>query len=114
MSSKPPYSDNLDLNQFKELPLDQLQDMVSKVQGLVDKRMESKKKEALRKIRDIVKDHDLAFDEVVNVIRTSAKRGKAPPIYRNPEKPRQTWSGKGEAPDWYSTNPDPESLRIPE
>ena len=111
MSTK---SDDLDLNQFKELPLEQLQDMMNKVQGLVDKRMESKKKEALRKIRDIVKDNDLAFDEVVNVIRTSAKRGKAPPIYRNPEKPRQTWSGKGEAPEWYSTNPDPESLRIPE
>jgi DNA-binding protein H-NS len=111
MSTK---SNDLDLNQFKELPLEQLQDMVNKVQGLVDKRMESKKKEALRKIRDIVKDNELTFDEVVNVIRTSAKRGKAPPIYRNPEKPRQTWSGKGEAPDWYSTNADPESLRIPE
>jgi DNA-binding protein H-NS len=109
-----PKSDDLDLNQFKELPLEQLQDMMSKVQGLVDKRMEAKKKEALRKIRDIVKDQELSFDEVVNAIRTSAKRGKAPPIYRNPEKPRQTWSGKGEAPDWYSTNPDPESLRIPE
>jgi DNA-binding protein H-NS len=109
-----PNSDDLDLNQFKELPLEKLQDMISKVQGLVDKRFESKKKEALRKIKDIVRDQELSFDEVVHAIRTSAKRGKAPPIFRNPEKPRQTWSGKGEAPDWYSTNPDPESLRIPE
>jgi DNA-binding protein H-NS len=109
-----PNSDDLDLNQFKELPLEKLQDMMTRVQGLVDKRLETRKKEALRKIKDIVKDQELSFDEVVNVIRTSAKRGKAPPIFRNPEKPRQTWSGKGEAPDWYKNNTDPDSLRIPD
>lgn len=102
-----------DLDQFKELPLEQLQGMMQKMQGLVEKRMESKKQDAIRQIQSIVQEYELGFDEVVNALRTIAKRGKAPPLYRNPENPRQTWSGKGEAPEWFSNHPDPETLRIP-
>lgn len=64
-------------------------------------------------IRNLTIEHDLNYEEVCAVVRTSTKRGKAPALYRNPDKPRQTWSGKGEAPDWFKNHPDPESLRIP-
>ena len=55
---------------------------------------------------------ELSFEDVTRAIRTSAKRGKAPALYRNPDNPRQTWSGKGEAPDWYTKAPNKEALRI--
>ena len=98
---------------MKDLPLDELEAMMNKMQGLVEKRVENKKKDAIRQIQDLVRNHELPFDDVVNALRNTAKRGKATPVYRNPEKPRQTWSGKGKAPDWFKTHPDPESLRIP-
>lgn len=101
------------IESFKDLPLEELQAMQEKLKGFVNRRLENKKKEALQQIQGIVRLHDLSYEEVVAVIRTTTKRGKAPAIYRNPKNPRQTWSGKGEAPAWYSTAADKEALRIP-
>ena len=98
---------------FKALSLEELMEMQNKLKGFVDRRLESKKREALTQIQNLVREHQLTFDEVTNAIRVTAKRGKAPALYRNPDKPRQTWSGKGEPPDWYQNHPNPESLRIP-
>lgn len=97
---------------FKDLPLEELKAMQAKLENFVDRRMESKKKEALAQIKHLVKDHDLSLDEVTKALRTVAKRGKAVALFRNPDNPRQTWSGKGEAPDWYANHPNPDSLRI--
>jgi DNA-binding protein H-NS len=103
----------------KELPdmhdasLEELQAMQGKLSTLIERRLEASKMEALDKIKRLAKEYDLTYDEVVAAIRTATKRGKAPPIYRNPDNPRQTWSGKGEAPGWFQKHPDPESLRIP-
>ncbi len=102
------------LDEFKDLPLEDLQEIQNKLKSFVEKRMDTRKKDALNTIKDMVQEYELTFEEVVRVIRTSAKRGKAPALYRNPEKPRQTWSGKGEAPEWYSTAPDKSVLLIPE
>lgn len=101
------------LEAFKDLPLDELQEVQNKIKSFVEKRMENRKKEALQQIKHLVQEFDLTYEDVTRVIRTSAKRGKAPALYRNPEKPRQTWSGKGEAPDWYTTAPNKDLLRIP-
>lgn len=101
------------IESFKDLPLEELQVMQEKLQGFVQRRLENKKKEALQQIQSIVRQHELSYDEVVAVIRTTTRRGKAPAIYRNPTNPRQTWSGKGEAPSWYTSAKDKEALRIP-
>jgi DNA-binding protein H-NS len=97
---------------FESSSLEELQQMQAKLEKFVTKRLASKKKEALIQIQRLVLDHELTFEEVTSSIRTTAKRGKAPPLYRSPENWRVTWSGKGEAPDWYTTHPDPESLRM--
>lgn len=103
-----------DLEAFKNLPLEELQEVQNKLKNFVEKRMENRKKEALQRIKHLVQEYELTFEDVTKVIRTAAKRGKAPPLYRNPENPRQTWSGKGEAPEWYATAPDKEALKISE
>ena len=99
---------------FKNLSLDELIDMQEKLKGFVNRRLENKKKEALTQIQSLVKQYELSFDEVTAAIRVTAKRGKAPALYRNPNNPRQTWSGKGEPPEWYKNAKDPEKLRIPD
>ena len=102
-----------DINEFKDLSLDELEDAQAKLTAFVQRRLESKKRAALDQIRELTVLHELTYDEVIAAIRTTTKRGKAPAVYRNPDKPRQTWSGKGEAPDWFKNHPDPESMRIP-
>lgn len=104
---------NKDLSEFANASLEELQAMQERLSSFVERRLEAKKKEALNQIKVLVTQYNLTYEEVVQTIRTSTKRGKAPAIYRNPDKPRQTWSGRGEAPDWFKSHPDPESLRIP-
>ena len=98
---------------FKDLPLEDLEAMQNNLAKFINRRHDQLKKDALEKIRAIVKEHNLTYEEVVADIRTQTKRGKAPAIYRNPDNPRQTWSGKGQKPAWFAAHPDPESLRIP-
>ena len=102
-----------DLADLKNASLEELQKMQGELSKFIDRRLNARKQEALDKIRNIAQEFDLTYDEVVAAIRTATKRGKAPAIYRNPENPRQTWSGKGEAPDWFKKHKDPEKLRIP-
>lgn len=87
--------------------------MQAKLSKFLERRLQARKQEALDQIKRLAQEHELSYDEVVAAVRTATKRGKAPALYRNPENPRQTWSGKGEAPDWFKKHPDPETLRIP-
>lgn len=103
---------NLDLDNLKDLDIEELQKAQKRLAKFVEQRLENKKLEALDEIKRLVKLHELSLDEVTKAIRTSAKRGKAPPVFRNPDKPRQTWSGVGNPPDWYASHPNPEQLRI--
>ena len=103
-----------DMKDFEKLPLEDLERMQNELSGFVEKRKQNRKKEALKKVKDLVQEHGLSYDEVTAAIRTTAKRGKAPAIYRNPAKPRQTWSGKGEPPQWYVDAPDKNALKIPD
>jgi DNA-binding protein H-NS len=98
---------------FKDLSLDEMLKKQKELETFIAKRLEMKKKEALHQIQTIVRQHELSYEEVVAVIRTTTRRGKAPAIYRNPTNPRQTWSGKGEPPSWYVNAKDKEALRIP-
>ena len=97
---------------MKNASLEELQEMQNKLSKFIDRRLQSRKQEALDKIRALAQEYDLTYDEVVAAVRTATKRGKAPAIYRNPDNARQTWSGKGEAPDWLKKHKDPEKLRI--
>ena len=99
--------------EFSGSSLEELQKMKDNLEDYIQQAKDSKKSEALEEIKEIVRLHNLPYDEVCAAIRIVAKRGKAPPLYRNPDKPKQTWSGKGDAPDWYATHDNPESLRIP-
>ena len=101
------------LPNLKNASLEDIQAMQAKLAEYAQRRLAAKKQEALDKIRQLTIEHELGYEDVIQAIRTTTKRGKAPALYRNPDKPRQTWSGKGEAPDWFKKHPNPESLRIP-
>lgn len=98
---------------FKELSLEQLMEAQEKLTAYLNRSLENKKKEALQQIQGIVQQHGLSYEEVVAAIRTTTKRGKAVAIYRNPDNIRQTWSGKGEAPNWYTNAKNKDALKIP-
>lgn len=96
----------------ENLPLDKLLALQQTVSSALEKQREQKKKEVLGQIQELVRQYDLPFDDVIRAIRGHAKRGKAPALYRNPDNPRQTWSGKGEPPVWFRNAKNPQDLRI--
>ena len=59
-----------------------------------------------------------ARDSGVNLFGTDkTARQKNPPVYKNPEDPSKTWSGKGKKPNWFSValanGVTAEDMRIP-
>ncbi len=98
---------------LKGLTEQELQKALANILEILATRSEVAREEALAQIREIVRTAHLSHDEVAKAIRTTARRGKAPAIYRNPDNPRQTWSGKGHPPDWFKKYRDPEQLKIP-
>jgi len=101
------------MQDLKSASLEEFQEMQGKLSKFIEKRLAVRKQEALERIRSLAGEYDLTFEEIMAAVRTATKRGKAPAIYRTPKNPRQTWSGKGEAPGWFRDHPNPESLRVP-
>jgi len=64
---------------------------------------EERKKQALRAVAKVAKDHGFPLAELLEEGTNSKKKKshkKAPPKYQDPEDPSRTWSGKGRKPDW--------------
>lgn len=62
------------------------------------KTLESRKKaEALAAAEKAAKEFGFSLNDILRKERASGKR---PPKYRNPDNPKQTWTGRGRKPDW--------------
>lgn len=68
---------------------------VDKALGSLDDRRRADARAAAEKA---ARDHGFSLDEIIAAQKKSGK--KNPPKYRNPEDPRQTWSGRGRQPAW--------------
>lgn len=79
------------------------------LRGEVDAALESleeRRREAAREAAEkAVAEYGFALPDVLGpqTKRKAPKgRSKNPPKYRNPDNPRQTWSGRGRRPDWIN------------
>lgn len=86
---------NADLESMSRDELTELRRNVEKALATVDER---RKAEARAAAERAAREHGYSLDEVVAEGRKSGK--KNPPKFRNPEDPRQTWSGRGRKPAW--------------
>lgn len=60
-----------------------------------------KKAEARAAAEKAAREHGFNLDDLLSAQKKSGK--KNPPKYRNPEDPRQTWSGRGRQPGWVKS-----------
>jgi DNA-binding protein H-NS len=60
--------------------------------------------EVARLLRDKIKTEKLALEERLRILKAPISVGRAyPPVsakYRNPDRPSETWSGRGKQPRW--------------
>ena len=91
---------------------EELERMQREIAERLAERQEHRRKEALDAINQLIEENKLDPRQVADMIAARAKRSKAPAKYRNPDNARQTWSGNGTPPDWFTHAPDKNALLI--
>jgi DNA-binding protein H-NS len=86
----------IDLESLSFEELQSLSKDVSKAIAGFEKR---KKKQALDEMKAVAEKHGLTFSDVVGGA-SKVSGAKGAPKYANPDKIRQTWTGKGRKPNW--------------
>lgn len=74
----------------------------SDVDSALTKAETRERAEALKAAELAVAEFGFSLDEVTpgGKSRAAGKQTVSPPKYRNPEKPEQTWTGRGRKPQW--------------
>ncbi|MFA3919332.1 H-NS histone family protein [Ruegeria hyattellae] len=59
---------------------------------------------ALKEIHKVAKSHGVTLEEIIAHFSGPKKKAKAKVAakYRNPDDPKQTWSGRGRKPNWVN------------
>ncbi|MGR3758427.1 MAG: H-NS histone family protein [Tranquillimonas sp.] len=84
-----------DLDQMSKRELEKLRADVDRALATLESR---RKAEARRAAEEAAKEHGFSLDDLVGA--SGGGRAKNAPKYRNPENPKQTWTGRGRQPGW--------------
>ena len=89
---------------LKGLNVDQLSELVGKVQTEMATREKRKRQELRAELerRVTAEGYKMAdiFPELGGAAPSGRRRRKLPPKYRNPQNPEETWTGIGRSPKW--------------
>jgi DNA-binding protein H-NS len=89
--------DELKLEGLSLLELEELSDRVAK--EIVNKR-EARSRELREEMEKLAEREGLTLEEVIRAGRKPRKRQPPKQKYCNPDKPSETWSGRGKKPAW--------------
>jgi DNA-binding protein H-NS len=83
------------------LSIEELQTLIKNAGMEIMKRQKDLIVEARDRALAILEDYGVMAEEVLKVPgRVRAAKKKAPPKYRHPKNPDQTWAGRGRMPGW--------------
>ncbi len=86
---------------LEAMPLDTLRDHRNRVDELIERKEEEELNAAREEIIAIATRLGKSAEEILGTIKVKRKVRKPPkPKYRNPDNPDETWSGKGQPPQW--------------
>ena len=86
---------------IKNCSLSELIEVKHMIEEEVSHRQEIAKNELLNEIREKAEILGLTNEDLSEALQ-KMKTVKAPPKYRNPLNPKETWSGRGRKPKWLS------------
>ncbi len=87
----------IDLSQFATV--EELQKLARDIEAEIERRQEAERERLMAQVRDAATRYGMSLEQF---LRPPAKkrRTRPEPKYRNPNNPKQTWSGRGKQPDW--------------
>jgi DNA-binding protein H-NS len=91
----------MNIEELKDMSLDALQSLITNAQDLVNQYEKDRKKDVIRKIQALAASVNLNVD-VKDGDKVGKSTSKGVPKYRNPENPKQTWTGRGKRPNWLN------------
>ena len=86
---------------LSKMTLDQLKALKKDVDAAIDGYEERRRSEVLKEMEDLAAKHGLSIDEVIGGRLGKKKKSRGAVKYRNPQDPKQGWSGRGRQPQWY-------------
>lgn len=86
------------MTEIDQLDVDDLEVLSNHIADKMKEKQRAKMDALRQQFAEIAAKNNVSVDEVLGKAR---ERSKAPPKYRNPADPRETWSGQGRKPDWY-------------
>lgn len=96
----------------------QLEKLAADVAKEIMSRATKQKDAAMKAAAKAAKEHGFDLSELLGEApkktkrKAAAPKPKLPPKFKNPENPKETWSGRGRQPEWYKaaiakgTSPD--------
>lgn len=100
------------MQDLENLSLDELKKLSRDVEKAIATYEERKRKDALKAIEKVAREHGFTIDEVVKTQKAARSKSTREAKFRNPANPSETWSGRGRQPGWYKdavaagTSPD--------
>lgn len=92
--------------QWANLPLNDLTNIGLSIERAIFIRKERDKKEWTKKLVDLVQQSGFSLPELAGDMKSpkvsKVKKERAPATCRNPKNFKQTWSGNGRPPSWYT------------
>ena len=73
----------------------------SDIEKEIKSRAKSKIVAARKAAEDAAKKHGFSLNDLLGGKTAAKKKPAAPPKFKNPADPSQTWSGRGRQPQWY-------------
>lgn len=82
------------------LSIAELQKLKADVEKAIAESEQKRRAEARRAAEEVARKFGFSLDQLVGGSAVRKPSGAGVPKYRNPENPRQTWSGRGRQPGW--------------
>jgi DNA-binding protein H-NS len=89
------------MTELEDMSLEDLKKLSRDVEKAIASFEERKRKEALKAVEKVARDHGFSLDEVVGAPKAKSRKTIGEAKFRNPGNPSETWSGRGRQPGWY-------------
>ena len=104
------------MTELENLSLDELKKLSRDVEKAIATFEDRKRKEALKAMEKVAREHGFSLDEVVKAQKPAARKSGGEAKFRNPSNPSETWSGRGRQPGWYkdavAAGTSPDKMRV--
>lgn len=88
---------------LQKLSLDELKKLKKDVEKAISSFETRRRAEARKAMEKVAKDFGLSVEDVIGKSASKPAKAKGNAKYRNPDDPKQTWTGKGRQPGWFKS-----------